>query len=99
LSQTSPVRSTAASLVMALSVLKLIGQPAVTAVLAIPLLHLDSRAAAIAILVAALPTGTGPYMLAEYYEREALVTSKVILWTTAVSVVTLSLLIRVLSSY
>ncbi len=96
LSQTRRDPFGAAPLVMTLSTLKLIGQPTITALLAVPLLHLDRRAAAIAVLIAALPTGTGPYMLAEYYQREPLVTSKVILWTTAVSVVTLTLLIGAL---
>jgi malonate transporter len=96
LSQTRRGQAGVAPLVTMLSMLKLIGQPAITALLAIPLLHLDPRAAAMAILIAALPTGTGPYMLAEYYQREPLATSKVILWTTAVSVVTLTLLIDAL---
>jgi hypothetical protein len=32
-------------------------------------------------------------MLAEYYRREALITSKTILWSTAASILTLTLLI------
>jgi malonate transporter and related proteins len=83
-------------LVAALAGMKLIAQPGITALLAIPLLHLDAPAAAISILIAALPTGTGPFMLAEFYERDALVTSKTILWTTAASIVTLTLIISVL---
>jgi malonate transporter len=42
------------------------------------------------VLLAALPTGTGPFMLAEFYQREANMTSRVILASTVVSVVTLS---------
>ena len=84
------------TLVAALSSLKLLLQPGITAVVAIALLHLAPRGAAIAILIAALPTGTGPYMLAEYYQREPLVTSRTILWTTAASIVTLTLLISLL---
>ena len=63
-----------------------------TALVAIPLLHLSRQAAAIAVLLAALPTGTGPFMLAEYYRREAVVTAQTILWTTVASVATLTLL-------
>ncbi len=48
----------------------------------------------VAVLLAALPTGTGPYMLAEFYEREALITSRTILLSTLGSLVTLSLLLR-----
>ncbi len=98
LSQRDPARVAAGRLVAALAALKLLAQPAITALLAIPLLHLAKQPAAIAILIAALPTGTGPFMLAEYYRREALVTSKTILWTTAVSIVTLTLLISVIRS-
>jgi predicted permease len=43
-----------------------------------------------AVLLAALPTGTGPFMLAELYRREAAVTSSVILVSTVLSVGTLT---------
>ncbi len=43
-----------------------------------------------AVLLAALPTGTGPFMLAEFYGREAQVTSNVVLVSTIVSIVTIS---------
>jgi malonate transporter and related proteins len=89
-------RAAAGWLVAALASLKLVAQPALTALLAIAVLHLPPRTAGVAVLVAALPTGTGPYMLAEYYEREALITSKTILWTTAASIVTVTLLISAL---
>ncbi len=42
-------------------------------------------------LIAALPTGTGSFMLAEFYQREATTTSRVILISTLLSVLTLSL--------
>ena len=97
LSQDSRRQGGAGWLVGTLTVLKLLAQPAITAWVAIPVLHLETRTASIAILLAALPTGTGPFMLAEYYQREALVTSKTILWTTALSIVTLALLIHTLA--
>lgn len=71
--------------------LKLIAQPAITWVIAVPVLRLPSEMAHIAVLLAALPTGTGPFMLAEFYEREALLTSRVVLITTVLSIGTLSL--------
>jgi malonate transporter and related proteins len=43
-----------------------------------------------AVLMAALPTGTGPFMLAEFYRREADVTSNVVLASTVISVGTIS---------
>jgi hypothetical protein len=46
-----------------------------------------------AVLLAALPTGTGPYMLAEFYGREARITSQTILLSTLGSLVSLSLLL------
>ncbi|RNF33579.1 AEC family transporter [Paracoccus methylarcula] len=71
--------------------LKLIAQPAVTWIIAVPVLGLPAETAHIAVLLAALPTGTGPFMLAEFYQREALLTGRVILITTILSVGTLSL--------
>ncbi len=54
---------------------------------------LSPRLVDMAVLLTALPTGTGPFMLAEYYGREALVTSRTILLSTIGSVLTLSLLL------
>ncbi len=96
LSHTRPGAVATGRLVASLCALKLLIQPALTALLAIFVLHLSAQTAAVAILIAALPTGTGPFMLAEFYDREALITSKTILWTTAVSVITVSLLIVLL---
>jgi malonate transporter and related proteins len=44
-------------------------------------------------VLAALPTGTGPFMLAEYYRREAHITSRTILLSTLGSLVSLSFLL------
>lgn len=46
-----------------------------------------------ALLLAALPTGTGPFMLAKLYGREAAATSRAILLSTVLSVVTVSALV------
>ncbi|GAB2893157.1 AEC family transporter [Paraburkholderia jirisanensis] len=75
------------------TVVKLVAQPALAwwmaaHVFALPTLEVD-----MAVLLAALPTGTGPYMLAEFYEREAHVTSQTILFSTIASLVTLSVLL------
>ncbi|WP_024514233.1 AEC family transporter [Bradyrhizobium sp. Tv2a-2] len=69
--------------------LKLLGQPALTAAAAL-LFRLSPGVAGMAVLMAALPTGTGPFMLAEYYDREAAITSHTILLSTAASVVSLA---------
>lgn len=71
--------------------LKLVLQPLVTWLLAAHVFHLPPLMERTAVLLAALPTGTGPFMLAEYYRREAGVTAKVIIGSTVVSVVTVTL--------
>lgn len=70
--------------------LKLVLHPAITWVLASMVFHLSPSLTRTAVLLAALPTGTGPFMLAEFYEREAAVTSRVILVSTMISVLTVS---------
>ena len=75
--------------------LKLVAHPVATWVIAAPILGLAPDAVHTAVLLAALPTGTGPFMLAEFYGRQALVTSRVVLATTLLSVATLSLYLAV----
>jgi malonate transporter len=69
--------------------LKLVPQPAITWGLA-ALLGLSPLLTHIAVVLAALPTGTGPFMLAEFYGREASVTAKTILISTIASLVTVT---------
>ena len=69
--------------------LKLFLQPAIAWALAI-LFQLSPPLTHTAVLLAALPTGTGAFMLAEFYRREADITSNVVLISTLVSVVTIS---------
>jgi predicted permease len=45
------------------------------------------------LLLSALPIGTGPFMLAKLYDREAAATSRAILLSTLLSLVTISLLV------
>lgn len=73
-----------------LTAMKLILQPALTWGLASFVFGLSPFLTHTAVLLAALPTGTGPFMLAEFYRREAAVTSNVILVSTVVSLVTIS---------
>ncbi len=54
---------------------KLIVQPLATWLLAVYVFALPPLLAQSAALLAALPTGTGPFMLAEHYRREAAITS------------------------
>ncbi|SNB77181.1 hypothetical protein SAMN07250955_11637 [Arboricoccus pini] len=69
---------------------KLVLQPIATWVLATTVFGLSPLLAHTAVLLAALPTGTGPFMLAEFYGREAGVTSNVVLASTIASVLTIS---------
>jgi malonate transporter and related proteins len=69
---------------------KLIVHPVIAWVLARVIFGLSPLLTHVAVLLAALPTGTGPFMLAEFYRREAAVTSNVILISTVVSILTVS---------
>ncbi|MBH03076.1 MAG: transporter [Xanthomonadales bacterium] len=75
---------------------KLIVHPGLSAVLAYGVFDLSPVWAASAVLLAALPTGTGPYMLAEFYGRDLTLTSKMILWSTVGSIITLTVCLMVL---
>jgi predicted permease len=75
-----------------LTAAKLVVLPVVTWALC-RLLPMPPVMAEAAVLLAALPTGTGPFMLAEFYRREAMVTARTILASTVTSVLTLSVLI------
>lgn len=69
---------------------KLVVQPVLTWALAVFVLKLPTALVHTAVLLAALPTGTGPYMVAEFYGRDAGVTAKVILISTILAVLTVS---------
>lgn len=83
-------RKTALSLTAA----KLIVQPLLMAVLVFYLFDMPTELAMMAVFLAALPTGTGPYMLAEFYQKDALITAQTILLSTVLSLLTLSLLLN-----
>jgi malonate transporter and related proteins len=77
----------------ALVAMKLLLQPALTALLAFRVFDMPPLWAEGAVLLSAMPIGTGPFMLAKIYDREAGVTSRAILISTVLSVVTVSLLV------
>ena len=81
---------------LALAGMKLIAQPALTAICAYGVFRIAALPAAVAVLLAALPTGTGSFMIAEFYGREARVTSGAILLSTLASIVTLTACIALL---
>jgi predicted permease len=71
--------------------LKLVAQPVLTWWLAFHVFTLPPLWAKTAVILSALPTGTGPFMLAEFYRREASVTSSTILFSTILSLITVTL--------
>lgn len=77
--------------------MKLFGQPVVTAVLAYWVFRLPQMWADTAVLLSALPIGTGPFMLAERYGREASAVSRAILLSTAGSLVSVSVILAWIS--
>ena len=73
-----------------LTAIKLLAQPAITWLLATQVFALSASMTAIAVLMAMLPTGTGPFMIAEVYHREAAITARVVLASTIASIVTIT---------
>jgi predicted permease len=62
--------------ILAIVALKLLVQPAVTGVLVFAVFDLPRPWSTAALLLSALPIGTGPFMLAKLYDREAAVISR-----------------------
>ncbi|ACA16389.1 Auxin Efflux Carrier [Methylobacterium sp. 4-46] len=79
--------------IAALVGLKLLLQPAVTALLVFHVFEMPSLWARAAVLLSALPIGSGPFTLAKLYGLEAGVTSGAILLSHIASVLTVSLLV------
>ena len=80
-------------LVAKLVALKLLFQPAIGYVLAFHVFSMPPLWATILVLLCALPTGTGPFMLAKLHDRQSAPTSGVILVSTVLSVLTLTALL------
>lgn len=73
-----------------LVLIKLVVHPLLTWFLAFKVFQLPAMWGHAAVLLSALPTGTGPFMLAEYYRREGALVSRTILLSTIGSLFTLS---------
>lgn len=71
-------------------------QPAITWLLAIPLLHLEPFWAASAVLLSSLPTAALVFTLAQQYDVYVERASSAILVTTVLSVLTVSLILVLL---
>jgi malonate transporter len=99
LAEKRPAEPGAGGISLLLTGVKLVVQPALTWWLASRVFGLSPTLVEMATVLAALPTGTGPFMLAEFYRREAHITSRVILLSTIGSVVTLSLLLMLMGHH
>lgn len=73
--------------------IKLLLQPALTGLIVWRFTSLPPMWTASAVLISALPTGTGPFMLAKLYDREAADISGTILVSTLLSIVSITLLV------
>ena len=93
LAEKRPAASNGSGTSLLLTGTKLLLQPALTWWHAARVFSLPATLVDMAVVLAALPTGTGPFMLAEFYRREAHITSRTILLSTLGSLVTLSLLL------
>ena len=80
-------------LVARLVALKLLFQPAIGYLLAFHVFSMPPLWATILVLLCALPTGTGPFMLAKLYDRQSAPTSGVILVSTVISVLTITVVL------
>jgi predicted permease len=74
-----------------ISLAKLILQPLIAWIIAGPILGLSDLWVSAIVILSALPTGTGPFMLAQYYKADGSIISRVVLITTVSSLLTLSL--------
>ncbi len=79
--------------VMRIVSLKIAVQPLLTAGLVFYVFDMPLMWAQIAILSAALPVGTGPFMIAQIYQRDASASARAILISTICSVITISILL------
>jgi len=80
-----------------LALLKLLLQPIITAILALYVFRMPPLWSHAAVLLSALPIGSGPFTIAKLYGLEAGVTSGAILVSHLFSVVTVSILVAWLS--
>lgn len=81
---------------LAIVAMKLLVHPAIMAVFALYVFELPPLAAAVAILTAACPSGANVFIMARQYDRYLGRSASAVLISTAVSVVTLSLLLAIL---
>lgn len=97
LADRSTTRKTERFTPVALTAVKLLALPLLTWALGRAVFNLPPALTNSAVLMAALPTGTGPFMLAEHYHREASSTASTTLLSTLLSLVTLTVLLAIIA--
>lgn len=75
---------------------KLLLQPLLAWLFARYVFNLDAETVLVAVLMAALPTGTGSFMLAGHYRFDAALPARVIAGSTLLSIVTIALVVALL---
>lgn len=83
---------------LAMVAMKLVVHPAIMAVLALYVFDLSPLAAAVAILTAAIPSGVNVFIMARHYDIYLARSASGVLISTAISVITLSVLLAVLKT-
>jgi predicted permease len=89
-------KETHALLTVELVALKLIVQPLIAWYFAYQVFDMPEVWAKAAVVLSALPTGTGPFMLAEIYQRGTAIASRSILLSTLVSTISVSMWLGIL---
>ncbi len=84
---------------LAIVVMKLLVHPAIMAVMAFYVFELPPLAAVVAILTAAIPSGANVFIMARQYNIYLARSASAVLISTALSVVTLSILLAVLKAW
>jgi len=78
--------------VLQIVALKLLVQPIIATICVLYIFDMPKMWALVAILASALPVGTGPFMMANLYRRDASASARAILLSTILSVITISAL-------
>ena len=90
--------STSPVIAIELVVFKLVIQPLIVWYLAFQVLTMPPLWAKSAVILSALPTGTGPFMLAELYDKGGGIASRTIFLSTVLGIVTLSICLTILQA-
>ena len=90
--------STSPVIAIELVVFKLVIQPLIVWYLAFQVFTMPPLWAKSAVILSALPTGTGPFMLAELYDKGGGIASRTIFLSTVLGIVTLSICLTILQA-